>query len=224
MTTPPAEPLDLAALAERHLDGHGPSRVCMGGSVCSSVGYLAIIEALVGDLQDVRDQLEGEQAQRNVAALAALAQLGGVRERLDDERLAARLVLDAVLAERDRARDVAVALESEVARSTDERLAFAGEMARTLASRAGQHHTELTHERQQRDLRHAAWLEEKDRADRAGQDLAQLRAELVATADAALALQLERDGLAAELRTAQADASARRTRDSPGAVDEGGVA
>lgn len=47
--------VDLAALREQHLDHHGPSRLCMWPSVCSAVGYLAIIEQVLGERDTARD-------------------------------------------------------------------------------------------------------------------------------------------------------------------------
>lgn len=49
--------VDLAALKELHLDRHGPSRLCMGPSVCSAVGYLAIIEQVLGERDAAKEVL-----------------------------------------------------------------------------------------------------------------------------------------------------------------------
>lgn len=98
--------VDLATLHEKHLNGHGPGGHCGGAERCASVGYLAIIEQLVGERDKFADQAHRMMTPCQCDPLQAGEELcnGGCL----------------LTYERDRARDLVVAIESHVAELNDQ--------------------------------------------------------------------------------------------------------
>lgn len=51
---------DLEKLRQQHLEGHGPSRICGGPTLCTSARYLQIIEELLEKIETLKVRLKDD--------------------------------------------------------------------------------------------------------------------------------------------------------------------